>query len=150
MLRLLGIIIVIRKTTKPVDEAREGVLENVLADMAMMRDLGTLVPVTANVEERIRDRVVPNVTESDVVVLHYVTFATPWDHVEGAASLDLGWGQRRRAGIWNWGGVDDGCTAGEDEENCLPYARHGDGCVDPYGLMVLVEGWEVEGWEVEG
>lgn len=84
--------IVIRKTAEPVDYVRDGVLELVVADMTMMRDRGTLVPVTAHVEERIWVRVVSDVLESDVFVLHYVTFATPWDQAEGAASLDLGWG----------------------------------------------------------
>lgn len=116
--------IVIRKPTKPVDDVRERVLELDAADMAMMRDLGTLVPVTAHVEEGIRRSVASRVFESDVSVLRYVAFGTPWVHVEGAASLDLVWGQCPPRN-WDCGGVD-GCTASqEDEESCLP--PHGDG-----------------------
>lgn len=128
MLRLLGMVsIMIRKTAKPVDYARQWILEFEVANMAMMRNLGTLVPVTAHVEERIRGRVVSNVFESGVFVLHYVTFGTPWDQVGGASSLDLSWGQRL-PGISNRGGVD-GCTTSEhedeDAESCP--APHGDG-----------------------
>lgn len=116
--------IVIRITAKPLDYVQQGIVEFDVADMATIRNLGTLVPVTAHVEERIRGRVVSNVFESGVFVLHYVTFGTPWDQAEGAASLDLSWGQRR-PGILNRGGVDGWTTSeGEDEESCPP--THGD------------------------
>lgn len=119
----------IRKTANPADYVLEGVLKVPVAYMAAIRNDGTLVPVTAHVEVRIWGRGVSNMFESDVFVLHYVTFATPRDHVEGAASRDLVWGQRR-LGIWNWRGMDGCCATSEDEESCPPH-----GC-PPHGGRV--------------
>lgn len=113
-------MMMIRETSNPADYVLEGVLNFPVAQMAVMRKDGTLVPVTAHVEVRVLGRCVSNMFESNILVLHYVTFATPWDQVEGAASRDLVLGQRRRE-ICNRGGMD-GCHAtSEDEDSCPPH-----------------------------
>lgn len=64
----------------------------------MVRKGGTLVPITAHAEVRIWART--SDTVSSGFIFHDVAFRTPWDHVEGTASLDLCWSQGRR-GSWN-------------------------------------------------
>lgn len=93
--------------------------KSVGAHMAMVRNLSAFIPLAANIEGRIRARGASS-TESSSLVLYYVTLGNPWDQVEGAASLDLGWGKRRRGSCSR--GRMDSCGTGCDEERC--YTPH--------------------------
>lgn len=93
--------------------------KSVGAHMAMVRNLSALIPLAANIKGRIWARG-DSGTESSSLVLYYVTLGTPWDHVKGAASLDLGWGQRRRGSCSR--GRMNSCGTGYDEERyCTPH-----------------------------
>lgn len=91
--------------------------------MAMVRNLSALIPLAANIEVRIWARGACG-TESSSFVLYYVTLGTPWDHVKGAASLDLGW-SKRRGGSCSRDRMDS-CGTGCDEESCCtPHVAEG-------------------------
>ena len=89
--------------------------KSVGAHMAMVRNLSAFIPLAANIEGRIRARGASN-TESSSLVLYYVTLGNPWDQVEGAASLDLVWGKRRRGSCSR--DRMDSCGTGCGEESC--------------------------------